>query len=51
MYNLRARAFRSGRGNMENAERRVKVFCITCSFAPDDLFFPVIVTAAIKGTW
>ena len=29
-------------------ERRVKLFCVTCSFAPDDLFFPVIVTAAIK---
>ena len=32
-------------------ERRVKLFCVTCSFAPDDLFFPVIITAAIKGTW
>lgn len=32
-------------------ERRVKVFCVTCSFAPDDLFFPVIITAAVKGTW
>jgi hypothetical protein len=32
-------------------ERRVKVFCVTCSFAPDDLFFPVIITGAIKGTW
>ena len=20
-------------------ERRVKLFCVTCSFAPDDLFF------------
>ena len=27
------------------------MFCITCSFAPDDLFFPVIVTCALKGTW
>lgn len=32
-------------------ERRVKIFCVTCSFAPDDLFFPVILAAAIKGTW
>jgi hypothetical protein len=32
-------------------QRRLKVFCVTCSFAPDDLFFPLVVTAAIKGTW
>ncbi|CAI8007405.1 Diacylglycerol lipase-alpha [Geodia barretti] len=35
----------------QRQQRRLKVFCVTCSFAPDDLFFPLVVTAAIKGTW